>query len=343
MVRCFLIGAGASYAIGQTMDVTIPTDKTFFETKAFIEFMNKLTENPPITTGRTVFVDDIIRGLEIRGPKFFFLPNEVWGIVSKNKKSLVIRNKETGKQLSLPSSFLVHSLRMPEEHDTSLSPKTEYYLLSIKKGSSLTKDVVEYITWGKKSHEKDEINIAAVNLGSGWYSYIADQIESKGTFGKVAVLKKFMPTTKGVLAHYLPYQRGKIWGPNLYYFLSSGKDIYDRALAAYFNSTVFIALHLINRRQVGRASEEITEDILLDLPCINPKELDENARNKIIKAFNQMSKIELPSIYKQIGQKYRFDLDYAVFEALGFDDPSLVIKQLYLFVSERIENMLQRQ
>jgi hypothetical protein len=42
MTRCFLIGAGASYAVGQTMNVTIPTDTRFFET---LELIDKVLYN----------------------------------------------------------------------------------------------------------------------------------------------------------------------------------------------------------------------------------------------------------------------------------------------------------
>lgn len=315
----------------------------FIEPKSFTDFITKLGESEVITTGEKLFGDDIIRGIEIRGPKFFFLPNKSWKIVSKNKRNFLVENIHTGKQLSIPSAFLVRSLRMPEIHDTRLSPRTDYFLLSIPQGSSLTKGVIDYITWGKKSHEKGSMKVAAVKHGEKWYSFIADQIESKGTFGRVAILKKFMPTTRGVLAHYLPYPRGKIWGPNLYYFLSTDKDVYDKVLAAYFNSTLFIASYLISRRQVGKASEEITESILLKLPCINVKEVDEDSRNDILKAFNQMNKIKLPPIHQQIGQPYRYNLDFAISEALGYDDPKTMIGQLYSFVNERIKNMLERQ
>ncbi len=91
--------------------------------------------------------DEIVRGVEMYGPDFFFIPNAHWFIVREDEASITIGNKGNGMRLVIPRKYLVKCLRKPEYYgDGIYVSDPRYYVLSISEEPE--GDLRKYIEWG---------------------------------------------------------------------------------------------------------------------------------------------------------------------------------------------------
>ncbi len=91
--------------------------------------------------------DEIIRGIEMYGPEFFFIPNKYWRIAEEARDYVVITNND--EQLELPRSYLIPCLRKPEYYESEVVIHDPgFYALAI--GNEPSGDVLRYVKWGEK-------------------------------------------------------------------------------------------------------------------------------------------------------------------------------------------------
>ncbi|RDD52775.1 MAG: hypothetical protein BA066_07875 [Candidatus Korarchaeota archaeon NZ13-K] len=146
------------------------------------------------------------------------------------------------------------------------------------------------------------------------------QIESKRPFGRVFIPDKVDLTfrRRGVFANYSeePVSASK----NFYLIRGSGREA--KLIAAWLNSTPFLAaLHLVGRR-ISDTWTRLLENDYLELPVVSPE-----ADGSVEEVFDEMRDRELPPIWKQLGEEYRERLDSSLIEAIGVD-PS-ILREIY--------------
>ncbi len=260
---------------------------------------------------------DIVRGLEMYGPDFFFIPNRYWSVIEEGEEEIVIsRGDET---ISLGKDFLVRSLRKPSLYARRIEVHPDSYMVSIPPTplEELPPDIRRYIRWGEESGAAAP---AVRAFGSRWYSHVFIQVASKRPFGRVFIPDKvdLMFKRRGVFANYSeePVSASK----NFYLIRGAGEEA--KLIAAWLNSTPFLAiLHLMGRR-ISDTWTRLLENDYLELPMVSP-----DVDGMVEGAFDEIKVMELPPIWEQLGEDYRERLDRSVMQAIGVDEG--VLSRIY--------------
>ncbi|MHA2365668.1 MAG: Eco57I restriction-modification methylase domain-containing protein, partial [Candidatus Hodarchaeales archaeon] len=183
----------------------------------------------------------IVRGFEMYGPDFFFLPNNDWESQSGDENKQTYIHKINNQTVSFPSSILLPALRKPGLYTDFISPEIKHVVLRVKKEE---KDSVphEYI-----SERQNYWLVAQKRFGPLWLHHIDAQLTSKKPFGHLFVVDKFGITTTGTFIHYFDEP---ITASKNFYLIDCDKQK-SKFLAAWMTSTLFILLFLGSRREIG--------------------------------------------------------------------------------------------
>lgn len=261
---------------------------------------------------------NIVRGVEMYGPNFFFIPNKYWKIVEENAENIVIENPLEKRKLRISREYLTHALRRPALYTNSLMPSVNHYLVSIppKDPNELPKDLAYYIKWG---YDSKAANPAIRAFGEFWYSHVYRQLQVKRPFGRVFLPDKIDPSFKkrGV---FCCYSKDLLTASKNFYIVSFSDELVDKAIAAWFNSTIFIAYFVVASRKITERWTRFLEEDYLRMPIIKVESLNYKDLDILNNCFDKLARIKLPSIKSQIGKKYRKQLDNTIFNALGIEN-----------------------
>ena len=274
----------------------------------------------------------LVRGVEIYGPDFFFIPNKFWKIVNETYEKVVIVNEKSGKKLSIEKEYLEATLRRPALYSNRILVEPKHYFINVPpvELNELPLDVVEYLNWGKTSGAADS---ALRKFGKYWYSHVFRQTKTKKPYGKVFLPDKvdFMFKRRGVFANYsdIPMIASKN-----FYVIKINNDEMCKVLTAWFNSTFFISLLLVAGRKISEHWTRFLEDDYLKLPVINVKTLDEEKIKNICKFMEAIVTKKLPPLPYQLDEEYRVKLDVLLAEAMGLLDPQEIVEKLHTLLRE---------
>ncbi|MFQ5977247.1 MAG: Eco57I restriction-modification methylase domain-containing protein [Candidatus Heimdallarchaeota archaeon] len=260
----------------------------------------------------------IVRGFEMYGPNFFFLPNNDWTKTDEKKDEVFFAHNDSGKSYAFPRTILQLALRKPSFYTKSVSPQIAHYVLRIKEGQ-------EYLVPQGYIAEREAIwQIAEKRFGKKWINHINQQLNSKKPFGQLFVVDKFGITTAGTIIHYFdePVTASKN------FCLFDCEPGLAKILAAWMSSTLFILLFLAARREIGGSFGRLqivdyqAESIFLD-----PSRISEESQKNILTAFDKYRVFQLPALRNQIGWPPRKALDMAILNALEIQEEFL--QELY--------------
>lgn len=89
--------------------------------------------------------------------------------------------------------------------------------------------------------------------------------------------------------------------------------------AAWINSSCFLLLYVINRREIGpKLGRMQIVDLMNTRIFLDTKQVNPNLQQSIIDRFELFRDRDLPNIPDQIGKDYRIALDTEILLALGF-------------------------
>ena len=274
----------------------------------------------------------LVRGVEIYGPDFFFIPNKFWKIVNDTCGKVIIRNEKLGKEFSIERKYLKATLRRPALYSDKILVRPEHYFLVISpvELDELPSYLVEYLNWGKVSGVAKS---AVKGFGKYWYSHVFRQIKTKKPFGKVFLPDKVDSKFKnrGVFANYsdVPMMASKN-----FYIIKIDDDKVCKVLAAWFNSTFFISLLLVAGRKISEHWTRFLGDDYLKLPIPNVKILSEENVRSICKSIEEIATRKLPSLPYQLDEEYRVKLDVSLAKAIGLPDPQKIVEKLHTLLRE---------
>ena len=278
---------------------------------------------------------NIVRGVEMYGPDFFFIPNKYWRIVENNIDNIIIGNSNLKKQLKISKDLLVRALRKPSLYKTSLIPFVNHYFVSIpaKDLSELPIDIVYYIKWGVDS------NVALPALrafGELWYSHVHRQLRVKRPFGRVFLPDKIDPSFKnrGV---FCCYSEKPLTASKNFYISTFSDELLDKAIAAWFNSTIFLAYFVIASRKISERWTRFLIEDYLKMPILKAESLNQKDLETLSTCFDNLARMKLPSIRSQIGTNVRTQLDRAIFNMLGIDNK--LCNELYTALEKAFNEM----
>jgi hypothetical protein len=266
----------------------------------------------------------IVRGIEMYGPNFFFIPNKYWKVIDKNAENITIQDYCAGMTLRIGKEFMIPALRKPELYVNTIVPKVEHYFLSVppKVEAELPHDIVEYIKWGQKfSTAKPAIRA----FGRYWYSHVNKQINVKRPFGRVFLPDKIDPSfrKRGVFAC---YSDQPLTASKNFYIATFNDKLKDKVLSLWFNSSVFIAYFIVASRKISERWTRFLEEDYLRMPVINVDLLDEYVLQKLANSFDKMAKRKLPPILHQLGLDYRSEIDEILLQIMGIEDSDIIHK-----------------
>jgi methylase of polypeptide subunit release factors len=194
--------------------------------------------------------DEIMRGIEMYGPEFFFIPNKYWKIVKDDENLLTISNRKD--IIKIPKKYLIKCLRKPEYYSKSVcidDPK--FYVLSIE--NTPQGDLERYIAWGL------EQGVPALSFGEQWYKHIWKQIRIKKPYGYVFLRDKIDLEKHKILANYsdIPLCASKN-----FYIIKTNNPL----IATWFNSAIVRDFLNIFSKKISDSWTRLLEEDYLRIP-----------------------------------------------------------------------------
>ncbi len=304
----------------------------FLREPRLFSLRKKILQTKIVKSGKELEMD-IIRGVEIYGPDFFFIPNQNWGILSKENDDLIIINRHSEDKkitIAIPENYLKRILRRPGKYNHIISPSVTDFAISIPNSFTFTEN------WLKKYYSVSERLAAPAKkkFGLKWISHIDHQLKNKMPYGHLFLIDKSGITTTSVMSHFLDE---KLPCTKNFYLLRTRSIEEAKLLAAWLNSTFFIILFLMCRREIGgsygrlQIMDYMEESLFLDLSKIS-----QEVKEKIIFEFEEIRNKKLPAIPYQIDRKIKKDLDFAIAKSLNFSekDSEDLLSEMYSILED---------
>ncbi|MGC9107283.1 MAG: N-6 DNA methylase, partial [Infirmifilum sp.] len=271
--------------------------------------------------------NSIIRGVEMYGPEFFFIPNKYWKILEE--KSNFVRIQNENKELVISKEFLVKTLRKPSLYNHKIEADVDTFMLSIPPVDGLPSDLQEYVEWGVNSGAaKPAINA----YGKYWYSHVHKQMTTKKPFGQV-----FMPDKVDLLFRnrsvFANYTKERVAASKNFYIVRDKNETLTKLLIGWFNSTIFISVLALLSRRISETWTRFLENDYLELPMINLNINNEEVVSEIVENVNRILNKHLPPLWEQLNKDYRYKLDLAIAKFIGIENPEGTIEKLYLLLN----------
>lgn len=280
---------------------------------------------------------DLVRGLEMYGPEFFFIPNKTWIVLEHSSDGLKIQSLDEPTVLTIPSTHIFKVLRRPANYTRQITPSLHDY------GIKLTSDVVEEL-WFKTYLQKTEhwAEPAKRSFGKEWFTHITQQLLKKEPFGYLFIVDKLGITTAGVLAHFTDE---KVSCTKNFYLARNLERSQAKLLAAWFSSSWYLLLYMATRREVGGSYGRLqlvdykNESLILDSSKVDP-----SLREHVLDVFEELRNVHLPPILAQVKERTKKTLDLAVGRLLGIEEEELekTVGLLHQTLAKELERTTER-
>ncbi len=274
---------------------------------------------PALKAGTLVRLSDlgvrVVRGVEMYGPEFFFLPNEHWRLQANDPEFTLV----DGRELRIGKEYLVKALRRPSLYADSIEVDVNTYLLAVPPLplEELPEDLAEYIRWGLR----EGVAAPAVrSKGERWYSHVWRQLQTKKPFGYLFLPDKVGdPLSRSSLAN-LTGERVTA-SKNFYVVATSRRRSW--MLAAWYNSTFFASLLTLMGREISRRWTRFLLADYLEMPV--PGREDEG----VISTFKELVRDPRPIREGLSGRGIRHQLDMELGRALSIPGVDRLLDALY--------------
>ncbi len=289
----------------------------FLKNPKLLYLRKQLLKTNLLKSGKNLGLD-IVRGVEMYGPNFFFIPNQNWAIHAVNDELISIKSQNRASLdsllLTISKDNFIKILRKPGNYNQYISPKVSDFALFLTHSSKASEK------WFQKYNERSKrFTIPArKKFGLEWISHIYNQLKTKKPYGRLFLIDKFGISTTSVMAHFLDNEIPST--KNFYVIRNLSKDD-SKLLAAWLNSSFFLVLFLVCRREIGgsygrlQIMDYMNESLFIDLTKISNQN-----RALIINEFDKIRKIKLPPIPNQISCQIKKDLDFAIAKSFNFTD-----------------------
>ena len=275
----------------------------------------------------------LVRGVEMYGPNFFFVPNKYCSVLEENNEFLRVRVdvSRSSRNVDIPLMFLSKILRRAGNYPGVITPKVNDYALVVPpEYSGFSEGLSEYVALLEK-----ESQLARKRFGEKWLSHINRQLLSKNPYGHVFVADKLPLLTVSRIAFYL--DQAHPCTKNFFVF-NNVKGIPAKLLAAWMNSSFFLTLFLNVRREIGGSYGRLAiSDYKKERLFINYNDIERHHVEQVIKAFDNLRSNRLPPIKNQVFYAPKMELDRAFTYYLGLDgknDPDALINDLHLTLKD---------
>jgi hypothetical protein len=235
------------YKIPKLMDRNWLSLFDYEKAKRLVEIIQKGLESGLL---RYLKKGEILRGVEMYGSEFFFLPNRYWSIEKEEEDYVVIKNDK--EKLRIPRKYLIKCLRKPEYYNDEIIVRDpKFYVLVI--GEEPQGDLKKYIEWGIAK------KVPALKFGEDWYQHIWRQLQTKKPYGHIFIHDKLDITRNKILAN---YSETPLCASKNFYIIKINNPL----VAAWFNSSIMRdILHVFSKR-ISSNWTRLLEDDYLAIP-----------------------------------------------------------------------------
>ena len=246
---------------------------------------------------------------------------EDWGVTAKNEKELngqglIYIENEGGERFVLNRDDLKPLLRSPRQISGFLIHKLTTLCLYTEKPGQFTR---KYVTWG----EQKEAAIKGKNKTVRGYNSI-ETIKNRKIWFKLPDLKPTNIVVPMSLMDrlFIPFSKEPIIVDARLYTLNP-KNTNTNNVWLYLNSTFFLmVIELFSRRLGGGALDiKVSDYEIMLVPNLQNIKLEFNSDL----LFSRQPKI----YYKELNEKSRMELDFAVAKSMGFNNAEEVVKELH--------------
>lgn len=307
----------------------------FLRDPQLLEIREILLQSGYIRSGNDLQLD-IVRGVEMYGPDFFFIPNRKWKLITDKEEKIVIKSDDS--TLEIPREFIVRALRKPGNYYQYISPVVADFALSIPEFIDVSQEWLNDYLYGSEQFAAS----AKRKFGSNWLSHINHQLIVKKPWGHLFFIDKFSVSATSVMVHFF---EKKITCSKNFYVLREKPLNQVKLLAAWLNSTFFIILFLLCRREIGgsygrlQIIDYMKEPVFLDFSAFS-----DSAKNQILQEFDKLRKLKLPPIPEQLQLSQRKALDMAIIRGLNFpiETEEKLLIEMYDLVEKNLEELKRR-
>ena len=235
-----------------------------------------------------------------------------WIYKKQNNINIISKNRYTNEEVNIPIKKVALGIRRASGLNIlNVSDKLDYIMIGYFKG-------IENILSEKtlKNFKKRSKN---------WSKYV----ESR--FGKFLISRRFDLSAKGtnLLAFFseMPTTGQNLWS------LKEATEEEAKILTIWFNSTLNLLQIYLQRIETRGAWMEINKGMINDFIILNIDLLDEKQRHDILILFEEIQKIQYPSILEQLEYKFptRIKMDKVILKLLGYEEKQIeeLIDNLY--------------
>jgi len=294
-----------------------------FLSKVLLEAAERGTVGPWVSVyGR----DSLVRGVEMYGPDFFLIPNRYWAVADELSEGALIKGVD-GEELVIGWEFLEPALRRPGLYKDRVLVEPSHYLLVVPPVGlgELPGGLRRYIGWGVGF---GVVEPAVRAFGGRWYSHVYRQVRVKAPYGRVFLPDKVDLRFRG-RSVYACYTERPVVATKNFHIVTLRDERLCKALAAWFNSTVFLALFVVAGRRISGTWTRFLEEDYLRLPTINLRAVDEDLLDEVCRSVEALFSVRLPPLPRQLGEDYRLRLDVSLAKAMGLKDPEGTVYKLH--------------
>ncbi len=300
----------------------------YFENKHLLTLEKYLLSKNLILSGQNLNLK-IIRGVEMYGPNFFCIPNPLWKIESMTINDIILKSNISPTHIALRKRYLVKALRKSGKYNTTISPKFDDYLLSVPFGEDNEECIKTY-----SQNNMESSKVAMKKFGKHWIHHIDHQIYTKEPFGYLFLIDKLSLETSSVICHFFDDQVSSTKN----FYIIKGTTWESKLQAAWINSSCFLIIYLVNRREIGgKFGRMQIIDFMNTALFMDYNKISQFKKEKIIEKFDKIRFQKLPSIPNQIGEDYRKELDLVILSALGFEkiNAAKILKEIYITLKQK--------
>ncbi|MFX0123920.1 MAG: N-6 DNA methylase [Candidatus Hodarchaeota archaeon] len=307
----------------------------FLKDPELLEIRNLLLQSGFIKSGHELNLD-IVRGVEMYGPEFFFIPNQKWTVVSEIEGDIILKTLKNN--IKVPKRFLVRSLRKPGNYNQFISPEVSDFALSVPNSENLSQEwIKDYLMVSEQ-----DASPAKRKFGQEWVSHIYNQVKIKKPWGHLFFIDKFGISSTGVMAHFI--DTNLICSKN-FYVLRNCPNLQAKLQSAWLNSSLFIVLFLLTRREIGgsygrlQIIDYMKEPLFLDFSSYPT-----TIKNQIIEKFDILRKSNLPPIPDQLQLPQRRALDHSIIQGLQLSKKTkdYLLIDIYALLEKIFKNLERR-
>jgi len=274
-------------------------------------------ESGTLREARSLLPDGaLLRGIEIYGPEFFFLPNSYWDVISSDCSEVKIRSRTDGADISIPKEYLIKVLRRPSDYKSEMFVSPQHYMVALPEDVECS-GAREYVRWG-------EVMGISSKTGGEWFSHVRRQLRVKNPSGTVFLPDKvdYPLRRRAVYAHCTDRY---VHASKNFHIVKADGHLRD-VLVLWFNSSVFLAMMFVAGRRISDTWIRLLEKDYLELPVPDPEVFPLRETGSIL---NHLRRLRMPPYPEQLDSDWRRELDAFVLECIGVRKPERKCSELH--------------